>query len=145
MDGVYHWANEISNKRATLVASNIIRSEILECTLAQAQKDKFLNFMKCSNVAEAVPTNRIMELVHEIRNHYQSLKLAGDPLRTVDTPDAIHLATGIFFSYDELQTFDQNDNQPRGRRALIPLSGNVAGKYNLVICKPQSPNLGLFP
>ena len=38
-----------------------------------------------------------------------------------------------------------NDRESGGRpkRGLIPLSGNVAGKYPLVIEKPKVANLGL--
>ncbi len=78
----------------------------------------------------------------EIRDYYQKRKELDD-LPTVTTPDAVHLATAILHDVDEMHTFDQND-KPNKRRALIPLSGNVAG-HKLIICKPElaQGNLGI--
>jgi hypothetical protein len=87
----------------------------------------------------------VMDLAHEIRDYYQVLKKKKmTDLPTVDTPDAIHLATAIIYECGWFFTFDKNDRRGnRPRRALIPLSGNVAGKFKIVICKPDIDQLGL--
>jgi hypothetical protein len=78
-----------------------------------------------------------MELSQQLPDYYQRQR-AIDGLPTLTTPDAIHLATAIYYGASEFHTFDERD-EPRRRRALLPLSGNVAG-YPLVIIKPPVPN-----
>ncbi len=147
MAGVYYWANEIQHGRVIVVTSNMTRVEVLECTLTDEQKKRFENFLKRSNVSTPAADNRVMSIAHGIRDYYQKRKLDGEEtLPTVATPDSIHLATAIQYECEEFHTFDANDhpgpNNPR--RALIPLSGNVAGKYSLKVCIPASPTLTLF-
>lgn len=143
MEGVYYWANEIQKGKVILVTSNITRAEVLDCTLTDEQKKKFEGFLKRPNVSTPAANNKIMGIVHEIRDYYQNLKSSGQTtLPTVTTPDAIHLATGIYYECDEFHTFDEKD-KPK-RRALIPLSNNVAGKYRLKICIPAAIQQDLF-
>lgn len=89
----------------------------------------------------------ILDLAREIRNFYQEEKRSGRTnLPTVETPDAIHLATAIYYDCPRMFTFDENDRiegAGRPKRGLIPLSGNVAGRYPLIIQKPFSNSMGL--
>jgi hypothetical protein len=91
-------------------------------------------------------TAPIMDLAAEIRDFYQRLKDSGTSnLPTVDTPDAIHLGTAITYNCSHFYTFDERDipGGSRPKRALIPLSGLIADRYPLIICKPEVQALGL--
>ncbi len=84
---------------------------------------------------------KIASVAHDLRDYYQTRKdeYGG---KTLSTPDAIHLATGIIYRVTEFHTFDQDgDSKNLG---LLPLSGNV-GSNRLTICKPhaRSPQLDL--
>ena len=73
---------------------------------------------------------RVASIAHDLRNHYV---MSG--VRTLKSPDAIHLATAILYRADEFHTFDDQ---------LSSLSGNVGG-HRLIIYKPEtkSPQLDL--
>ena len=81
---------------------------------------------------------RIATLASELRNYYQLQKVV-DGLPALSSPDATHLATAIHFEVSEFQTFDARD-EPKKRRGLLPLNGNVAG-HNLLIRMPPIPPL----
>jgi len=142
MDGVYDVANSIHKNHYTLLTSAVTEPEVLESTLSEDAKAKFQGLFKRRNCQMVMIDHRITRLSSAIRDYYQQQK-AIDSLPTVTTPDAIHLATAIHYSAKELHTFDEND-QPRKRRGLIPLSGNVAG-HNLTICKPPIPPMVQIP
>ena len=142
MDGVYDVANKIHKDNVILITSTFTRVEILESTLDDTAKQRLTDLFKRRNFQQVAPDNRIMDMSHEIRDYYQKQKDI-DQLPTLTTPDAIHLATAIIHGVSEFHTFDEND-EPRKRRALLPLNGNVAG-HPLVICKPPiPPQQGLF-
>ena len=141
MDGVNDVATKIHNDHIILLTSTLTSVEILESTLNDLARQRLADLFKRRNCQQCAPDNRVMRLTHNIRDYYQQKKLV-DGLPTLSTPDAIHLATAIFYEASEFHTFDEND-EPKKRRALIPLGGNVAG-YPLVICKPPIPaQLGL--
>ena len=90
----------------------------------------------------------VIDLATEIREYYQVLKLSRrSNLPTLETPDAIHVATAIHFNCDMLFTFDEADRETGclPKRGLIPLSGIIAGRYPLEIRKPfvQFPGLAV--
>lgn len=137
MAGVNDVALKIHSDHIILLTSAITEGEILESTLDELGKQRYKDLFKRKNCQMVNIDPKIMELTHKIRDHYQQQKSI-DGLPTLTTPDAIHLATAIHHEANEFHTFDEN-NEPRKRRALIPLSGNVAG-YPLVICKPPIPS-----
>ena len=143
MDGVNDVAQNIHKNHVTLITSVISKAEILESTLDSVARQKLDAIFKRRNVVSVAADDRVMKLAHAIRDYYQQQK-PSDGLPTVTTPDAIHLATAIHYEASELQTFDEK-NIPGKRRALIPLSGNVAG-HNLLVRKPPiPPQQRLFP
>lgn len=141
------FAGELERKEVVAVTSALTKGEILECTLTDQQKLVMERLIKPPKVQRKDVSTPIMDLAHEIRNFYQVEKLAGQTnLPTVELPDAIHLATAIYYECPRMFTFDENDvpeTKSRPKRALIPLSGNVAGRYPLIIEKPFSSSMGL--
>jgi len=142
MAGVNDVALKIHSDQIILITSTVTEMEILESTLDDLAKKRYSDLFKRKNCQPVILDPKITPLTHELRDYYQKQK-AIDRLPTLTTPDAIHLATAIFHGATEFHTFDEN-NEPRKRRALIPLSGNVAGCYPLVICKPPIPVQGLL-
>ena len=136
MDGVNDVANKLYKDHITLLTSDITEGEILASMLSDEAKQKLKDMFKRRNCRSVSADKKVNRLASEIRDYYQQQK-AIDGLPTLLLPDAIHLATAILYSADELHTFDGNDDRNR-RRALLPLNGNVAG-HTLKICKPPIP------
>ena len=141
MDGVNEVARQIHNNEVILLTSAFTDIEVLQSTLNDDARDKFDKLFKRKNCQKAAIDHRITALSSEIRDYYQSRKDI-DQLPTITSPDAVHLATAIHYNADVFHTFDENNIINR-RRALIPLSGNVAG-HNLLICKPPLPRQSSF-
>lgn len=136
MDGVADIADKIQKEHAVLLTSAITDSEILDSTLNDVARQRLQDLFKRRNCQKVAIDDRVIALSSEIRDYYQQRK-AVDNLPTLTTPDAIHLAAAIHYGATEFHTFDER-NETRKRRALIPLSGNVAG-HKLIICKPPIP------
>ncbi|MDQ3562992.1 MAG: PIN domain-containing protein [Pseudomonadota bacterium] len=142
MEGVNDIAHGIHKNHYILLTSAITLTEVLESTLTDEARIKFNDLFKRKNCQMVAADLRITQLASQIRDYYQRQKSV-DGLPSLSTPDAIHLATAIHYAVKEFHTFDEKDD-PKKRRALIPLSGNVAG-HPLVICKPPIPaQLDLF-
>lgn len=142
------FAGEIESREVIAVTSSLTQTEILECTLTEQQKIIMDRLIRPPKVQVKDASQPVMALASEIRNFYQQLKVSKQTnLPTVETPDAIHLATAIYFDCPTFFTFDEKDKEGSGggraRRGLIPLSGLVAGRYPLTICKPYAMSLGL--
>ena len=138
MDGVDDVADDIQKNHFILLTSVITDTEVLQSTLSDEAKTKLRDYFKRRNCQMVNADHRITRLSSEIRDYYQQQKKR-DGLPSLTTPDAIHLATAIHYTVKEFHTFDERDD-PKKRRALIPLSGNVAG-HNLIICKPPIPTM----
>ena len=126
-------------KRAYLGPSALTTVEVLSSKLPVGFETLFNEFMKRVDRVNVDP--KVALLAHDIRNHYatKSDEFGG---KTISTPDAIHLATAIFYRADEFHTFDEGGS---GKSlGLIPLSNNVGG-HRLIICKPEAryPSLDL--
>jgi len=135
MEGVRDLAKKIQNNEIRIVISVATKAEVLKSTLDDKAKKMWEALLKRKNILVADTDNRIWQIAYEIRDYYQVQKKI-DKLTTVSLPDSIHLATAIHFSANAFYTFDgKNKSNSRG---LIPLSGSVAGKYPLVIKKPQT-------
>lgn len=135
------------DKEVIAVTFALTKGEILECTLTDQQKLIMERLIRPPKVQRKDVSTPILDLATEIRNFYQAEKRAGRTnLPTVELPDAIHLATAIYYDCSCMFTFDEIDvAEPKSRpkRSLIPLSGNVAGGYPLIIEKPFSTSMGL--
>lgn len=140
------FAAELEAREVIAVTSALTRNEVLECTLTEQQKGTMGRLLRPPKVQVKDVLSPILDISGEIRNFYQEEKRSGrSALPTVETPDAIHLATAIYFDCPTMFTFDENDHEggKNPKRALIPLSGNVAGRYPLIICKPYAKSPGL--
>lgn len=141
------FAGDLERREVISVTSALTRTEILECTLSDQQKHVMDRLIRPPKVQVKDVSSNILDLAREIRNFYQEEKRSGRTnLPTVETPDAIHLATAIYFDCPRMFTFDENDRDittGRPKRGLIPLSGNVAGRYPLIIEKPFTNSMGL--
>jgi len=125
MNGISEIAQLIEKDKAILVASSIIRIEILACTLSDEAQEKLTQWFMRKNFQEIAVDKRIASLAHDIRNFYQQEK---QNAINIKTPDAIHLATAIYYKVNQFHTFDG-----QRKRGLLRLSNNVAG-HNLIIC-----------
>ncbi|MCH8916820.1 MAG: PIN domain-containing protein [Proteobacteria bacterium] len=148
MEGVSGLVAGVDAGEIILVTSALTKTEILECTLTVEAIEMFERFTHRRSVQIKDVTSRISTLAGEIRSYYQSLKDSNKTnLPTLSTPDAIHIATAIYWECEQFFTFDEIDEHgtSRPKRALIPLSGMVAEKYPLDICKPtvRQPGLAL--
>jgi predicted nucleic acid-binding protein len=142
------FAKELESRETVAVTSAITRAEILECSLTQQQRSVMERLIRAPKVQVKDVTSQIGDLAQEIRNYYQQLKMDGKTqLPTLETPDAIHLATAIYYQCPTFFTFDEKDKigkeGGRAKRGLIPLSPVIAGVYPLTICKPRAKSLGL--
>jgi predicted nucleic acid-binding protein len=139
-------ASVIEKKEVIPVTSTMTRVEVLECKLNEQQKNVMKALLRPPKIQIKDAIAPIMDLAAEIRDFYQRLKDSGTSnLPTVETPDAIHLSTAIHYECTHFYTFDERDipGGTRPKRALIPLSGSIADRYSLIVCKPQVQALGL--
>lgn len=135
MNGVTDVATKIHSGDYILIASTILKTEILDSSLTSEQAEKLVNFLKRDNVALLNVDDRIATLASDLRDYYKKQKDI-DHKPMLATPDALHLATAIHYGVNEFHTFDRLD-KPNGR-ALLPLNGDVAG-HRLTIIKPSIP------
>jgi predicted nucleic acid-binding protein len=142
MDGVLDIATKMHKSEVRVITSVLTKTEVLESSLGPDAKQKWDGVLRRKNVQVTMTDDRIWSLASEIRDYYHARR-EEDDLPTLSTPDAVHLATAILYVVDLFYTFDENDERNK-RRALIPLSGNVAGKYNLIIKKPSASQRTLF-
>lgn len=137
MEGVRELVAKIHTNEINMITSVLTRAEILRSTLSDKAKELLDGVMKRRNVEEEGTDFKIWNIAHDLRDFYQNVN---DGLPTLTLADAVHLATAIHFKADVFYTFDKKDQKKR--RALIPLSGNVAG-HSLSIKEPNSKNLEL--
>jgi len=122
MEGVAEIAEKVQGNKAILIASQMLNVELLECKLPTGAMEKIQRFFKRKNAQLRPMDGRISTLAGSLRNAHAKLT----------SPDAIHLATAIYYEADEFHTFDDGK---KGGISLLDLSGNVGG-HPLVICKP---------
>jgi hypothetical protein len=102
--------------------------------MPKAAKDQFNNLFKRRNVEWINHDERVSQLSHDIRDHYdqQGVKLS--------SADSVHLASAIIYDADVFYTLDGSGKKKKGK--LLPLNGNVAG-HRLRIEKPYQKQLSL--
>lgn len=138
MQGVNELANLFDQGQLELTTSTITITEVLESTISPVAYRMFRSLFSRRNFHLIEVSREIAEISHEIRNFYYDESM-GQP--TVKTPDAIHLATAIWFQCGVFYTFDGTAG-----RGLIQLSQPIANQYPLNIQKPtpnQPPQLPL--
>lgn len=139
MDGVREVVERVKRREVKVMTSALTLVEVLSAKLPVGFDTLFQNFMR--RIDRVNVDTKVATLAHDIRNHYatRSAEFGG---KNLSTPDAIHLATAIFYRADEFHTFDEGGS---GKSlGLIPLSGDVGG-HRLTICKPEArhPTLDL--
>lgn len=142
MAGVREQMIRIDKAEIQLATSVITLTEVLESGVPTDTRNRLGLIFHRRNCHLVEVNMRIAEISHTIRDYYQVEKSKGGLLPTVTTPDAIHLATAIWFGCDRFYTFDEKD-EPKKRRALIPLSPVIAGQYPLIVSKPIPGQLPL--
>ena len=134
MDGVREVIERSRRREVKLMTSVLTSVEVLSAKIPVGFDTLFSDLLKRINRVNV--DSKVAGLAHELRNFYisRSEEFEG---KTLSTPDAIHLATAIFYRADEFHTFDEAGS--RKSLGLIPLSENVGG-HRLKICKPESRN-----
>lgn len=109
--------------------SILTKSEVLQYQMGDEQYQKFLDYFYSDRI-ERLPTDEaVWDLAFELRNyHAKKVKEIG----YLSVPDAVHLASAIIVNADEFHTLDGSKE-----KKLIRLSGNVGGKYKLIVCHPS--------
>lgn len=127
-----------------LVTSAIAVAEIFESRLTTEQSDRFRSMYTRSNFQFIDATFQICNVASEIRGYYKNNPIKDDGKELYPSaPDAIHVASAIAaqsFSKHSilLITFDSENKPAKNEIGLTKISGNVAGKYQLTICRPPT-------
>jgi predicted nucleic acid-binding protein len=137
MGGIEDTVRKVHNNEAVLFTSTMTQTEIFESRLNHAAKEKWEGVFKRKNVKMISVDQRIGALGSHIRDYYNRKKMQ------IASPDAIHLATAIIYKADEFHTLDGAGKKQRSTD-LLKLGTKIAGRYNLLICKPEGPQLGLL-
>ncbi|MCX6841289.1 MAG: PIN domain-containing protein [candidate division WOR-3 bacterium] len=144
LGGIAELVEQIENDDAVLITSILTKAEILRGTLSPDAKSKLDGMLRRRNVVVHETNQWVWEMCHHLRDFYRQANHKDD-LPTLTVPDAIHIATALLYSPCEFYTLDALDKHGRyGRRALVPLSGTIAGKYPLTIRKPMVRKPTLF-
>jgi predicted nucleic acid-binding protein len=136
-NAVFGLMQMVLRNEVDLITSQITRLEILECKTDDTAYRTWTRMQARRNVAIQPATSKVMDLTLEIRNYYQAQRDLGlIERRTISVPDAIHVATAIYYNVDEMFTFDAGRTD---KKTLSPsdLASPIAGKYNLKISAPE--------
>lgn len=98
--GIEFHVREIDARRAHLVTSVLTLTEVLATGVTSDKSDQLKRLFQRRNCHLIDVTREVAEVAHDIRVIYQNQG------RKVKTPDAIHLATAIFFGCPVFYTFD---------------------------------------
>jgi predicted nucleic acid-binding protein len=128
----------ITNKQIIPVGSVIVRTEVLTLKLSAEKREILERVLSPPQLQLKSVTIRIADLAREIREYYAN-EIAGGrkELPAITTPDAIHLATAIYFKCQRFITLD-GVKKSKNPSKLLLLNGSVAGKYPLRICEPAA-------
>lgn len=131
-----------------IVTSSITITEVFEARLSDENKVKFRSMYTRSNFEFFDANVGICQIASEIRGYYKNNPIDGF---YPSTPDAIHVASAIAAQSATkngllLITFDDENKKKEKEVGLTKMSGLVANKYNLTICRPPIKNMqaGLF-
>lgn len=119
--GIEAHVEAIDQGKAHLVTSVITLTEVLEVGVTREKRDYFKRLFQRERCHLVDVNSEIAELAHDIRVSAQQTG------RKIKTPDAIHMATAIFFGCPTFYTFDA---------ALLFSSIEVNGKL-LILDKPR--------
>lgn len=127
-------------REVKIVTTVLTYVEVLSGKIPAGMDTLFAGMMK--RVNRVGVDTKVASVAHDLRNYYSSRPKEFDG-KTLSTPDAIHLASGIIYRVTEFHTFDAGRSSSKSL-GLIQLSGDVAGN-RLTICKPEArrPELDL--
>lgn len=136
MDGVLDCVEKVEIGQAIILTlRNLLFEEVQLRTLEAGET--FRGIMKRSGIELPSQDIRIERLAKELCNYYDT-----HGSKPLGEKDALHLATAIHYRADAFYTFDSGE---KGKTiSLLSISGNVAGKYPLLICKPPVKQMRLF-
>ncbi len=130
MSGIRSVASTVDRGENSLITSVVTQIEVLDDRDGSYAADDFRKFLTARKTKEVMVDPRVAKLASRMRSE---LRLDD---RAMSLPDAIHVATAIYYESSELHTFDAQ---------LLGLNGShfVQG---LRICKPETSQLPLnFP
>jgi predicted nucleic acid-binding protein len=142
MEGLGKIADLVERAELVLVTSTLTRAEILQSKTSTAAMKRYDGLFRRSNVVAQNVDIPIAKLTSELMDHYLNTDFE------LLTPDAIHLATAIYYNAHEFHTFDGSDATRKPRRSkykrcgLLLLDGNIAGRP-MKICKPSEEQFEL--
>jgi predicted nucleic acid-binding protein len=114
----------------TIFTSAITRVEVLE--FRKPEEEEIAQALLKRSVVASV-NSKIVDIAREIRGYYRN---EGTEILL---PDAIHLASAIYYNATSLHTYDGCSKRPR-KTDLLRLPNPIAGKYGIRICVPEVPD-----
>lgn len=133
LQGIQEQVRLIEKDQLYMATSVITLTEILRIKLKPAAVETFERIFQRPNCQMYDVNVPIAHVAQEIREFYSG---RNDGLPTIETPDALHLATAIVYECQTFYTLDMKDRQGKGR-SLLSLSGKpVAGRYYIEVSKP---------
>lgn len=139
---------ELFNRRKVGIATSTITvAEVFQSSLSNEARQKLLEMEGRRNFRYVEAGIGVARLAHDIREYYCQLKDDVHPA-TISTPDAFHLASAIVTpGCSQLYTLDGKNGKKLDKernRTLIPLSGKIAGKYDLTVAVPSTASVSLL-
>ncbi|HVZ46269.1 MAG TPA: PIN domain-containing protein [Ramlibacter sp.] len=143
MAGLAEVIDMVDRGKAIIITSVLWRAEVLNGDMTPAQRKRLDEAFDPRALVELDINGRVMALAGEIRDFQRNSKKK-DVMKNIRVPDAIHLASAIYYEATEFHTFDgASAGSQKGK--LLTLDGNVAG-HRLKICTPKAEQLRLeFP
>jgi predicted nucleic acid-binding protein len=145
-EGLERVARLVDRGEMLLFTSVITHTEVLASKMEETAKKRYAEVFQRPEVIEIAVDNPIAVLASEIRDFYIQARdrLPVEQRKkalTVSTPDALHLATAIYYEASEFHTFDGDDSSKSD--GLLRL-GNKVATYSLNIRKPDDQQLNLL-
>ncbi len=137
MAGLAEVVDMVDRGKALIITSVLWRAEVLNGSMTPAQRKRLEDAFDPRSLVELDINSRVMALAGEIRD-MQRNSTKKDVMKNVRVPDAIHLASAIYYEATEFHTFDGSGNGGKGK--LLTLDGSVAG-HRLKICTPKAEQL----
>lgn len=138
MAGLAEVVDMVDRGKALIITSVLWRAEVLNGSMTPAQRKRLEDAFDPRALIELDINSRVMALAGEIRDFQRNSKKK-EVLKNVRVPDAIHLASAIYYEATEFHTFDgAGESGQKGK--LLTLDGNVAG-HRLKICTPKAEQL----
>lgn len=143
MAGLAEVIDMVDRGKAIIITSVLWRAEVLNADMTLAQRKRLEEAFDPRALLELDINSRVMALAGEIRD-FQRNSRRKDVMKNIRVPDAIHLASAIYYEATEFHTFD-GAGEAGQKGKLLTLDGNVAG-HRLKICTPKAEQLRLeFP